>query len=61
MSDLVIMLIMLIMVMGGWKEEVKRVLIVNIVEISCWKPARVVDKGKLEKSTKYEALVKIEI
>ena len=38
------------------EEEVKHVLIVKIVETSCWKPARVVDKGKFEKSTKYEAL-----
>ena len=39
-------------------EEVRHVLIVQIVETSCWKPARVVDKGKFEKSTKYKALSK---
>lgn len=46
------------MVMERWKEEVKHVLIVNIVEKNCWEPARVVDKGKFEKCTKYETLVK---
>ena len=50
------MIMVMIMVMMMKEVEVKHVLIVKIVEISCWEPARVVDKSKFEKSTKYEAL-----